>query len=590
MTDEFRPDDLGLEQFKNSYAASPEETWAQGSRRVADHNAAAEDPSVRQAWADRFYKIIVSGLFMPGGRIWYGSGRPRAQQLNCFVIPSYDSIKGWGDMVSQSMQISGTGGGVGIPFTSIRPRGFPKSTGGESTGPVSLMRIDDATGYELVAGGSRRMAKMWALGIRHPDIPEFLDCKLQDGRLQNGNISVIVDFPADEFVSSVRKNGTIRQEWGGKKVGEIDAAPLWKRLVDNAWNNGEPGVLNGHLANQENNIHYHNQLICTNPCGEIWLEPYGCCCLGALVLPRFVRGGEVDWDMLESTIRAAVRFLDDVLTVNSYPFEAIKINCEEVRRIGLGVMGLHSMLLELGLRYSSPEAHDFVDRLFAFIKHCAYDTSINLAIEKGPFPAYDPAMLESGFMHKMKPAIRRKIREYGIRNCALLTIAPTGTTGMVQGVSTGIEPYMAPVYWRRRRQSDDEVLVIEPAYDRFGDIIEGAADLTPRDHFQMQKIVQRHIDNAVSKTINLPSDYPADELSDLWLEYLPHLKGTTFYRWGSRENEPYSPVRMEDAAEVISSTPEEMIRRKHIAQDQSAMDCVGGACEVPSTQQAASAA
>lgn len=591
MAEEFRPDDLGQEQFRNSYAASPEETWIEGSRRVAKHVAAAEDNGKVKTWARRFYHEISSGRFMPAGRIWYGAGRPKAQLLNCYVIPSGDSREAWGELLKQSLIISGTGGGVGIPFTSVRPKGFAvKGTGGEATGPVSLMRMEDALGDELKAGGNRRMAKMWALGIRHPDIPEFLDSKLEDGKLKNGNISVILDFPTEKFVDLVRSGGKIEQEWGGKKVGLLDAAPVWERIVENAWKNGEPGVLNGYAANQESNISYHKPLICTNPCGEIWLEEYGCCCLGALVLPRFIRDGKMDWEALENTIRVGVRFLDNVLSVNIYPFDRIRENCEELRRIGLGVMGLHSMLLEMGLKYSSQEALDFVDQLFSFIKHTAYDTSIALAIEKEPFPAYDPAMLESGFMQRMKPAIGRKIREYGIRNCAILTVAPTGTTGMVQGVSTGIEPLMAPVYWRRRQQSGDSVLVIEPAYEKYPDIVEGAADLTPRQHFEMQRVIQAHVDNAVSKTINLPNDYDAGDLSDLWLEYLPQLKGTTFYRWGSRANEPYSPVTMGQVADTIAATPESQIRRKHIAEDQAAMDCVDGVCEIPSAHQAAVAA
>lgn len=347
-------------------------------------------------------------------------------------------------------------------------------------------------------------------------------------------------------------------------------------------------MLNSHEANAKSNIWYHKQLISTNPCGEIWLEPYGCCCLGALVLNRFVDDGRMDWDQLEETIRVSVRFLDNVLTVNHYPFDKIKQNCEDVRRIGMGVMGLHTMLLEMGMRYSSPEALEFVDKLFSFIKHTAYDTSINLAIEKGPFPAFRPEFCDSGFMKTMKPAISRKVREYGIRNCAMLTIAPTGTTGMVQGCSTGIEPYMAPVYWRRIKDTDEnhilqvnEVLVIEPIYEQYGDLVEGAADLTPRQHFEMQKVVQAHIDNAVSKTINLPEDYPVDELSDLWLEYLPYVKGSTFYRWGSREGEPFSPVKMEDVAHTIDTTEPEFIRRKERTKEQGAMDCVSGVCEVP---------
>ena len=583
-------DDLGLDVFKRSYAATPDESWEAASMRVSRHVAAAEASELKERWEGRFYGEIATGRFMPGGRIWYGAGRPKGQLLNCFVIPTADSREGWGDTLREMLIISGLGGGVGINLSPVRPRGSEiKSMGGHATGSVSLMRMIDGIGEELRAGDVRKMALMLCLDIDHPDIPEFLECKLEQEKLNNANVSVVLNFPATEFANAVREDREIEFQWNGRPTGEgVNARELWDRVVHNAWKNGEPGVLNAYEANARSNIWYHQDLISTNPCGEIWLEPYGCCCLGALVLNRFVHQGRFDFEQLEETIRISVRFLDDVLTVNHYPFDKIKQNCEDVRRIGLGVMGLHTMLLQMGMKYSSNEALEFVDRLFAFIKHTAYDTSINLAIEKGPFPAFRPELCESGFMQNMKPAIVRKVREYGLRNCAMLTIAPTGTTGMVQGCSTGIEPYMAPVYWRRIKDVDEnkilqvnEVLVIEPIYEDYGDLVEGAADLTPRQHFEMQRVVQRHIDNAVSKTINLPEDYPIDELANLWLEYLPHVKGSTFYRWGSRENEPFAPVKMADAEEIIAQTEPEFIRRKERTKEQLAMDCTTGACEIP---------
>lgn len=585
----FVPDDLGEDVFRRSYAYDEKESWSGGAWRVAEHVAAAEEGAKRSKWQERFYKEIISNRFMPGGRIWYGSGRPKAQLLNCFVIPISDSREGWGDYLRESLIISGTGGGLGCNFSPVRPNGSEvKGTGGYATGPVSVMRMDDGVGLELVAGGGRRMAKMSALDITHPDVIEFLDCKLTDGNLSTTNISVIINFDTSEFIEKVRNDETLELIWGGKKHGEVSARELWERIVGNAWKNGEPGVLNGHLANSLNNIYYHKQLVATNPCGEIWLEPYGCCCLGALVLPRFVSNSKIDYDVLDETIRAAVRFLDNVLTVNQYPLEKIKQNCEEVRRIGLGVMGLHTMLLDLGVKYS--EGFDVVDELFAFIKETAYDASVNLAIEKDPFPAFKQDFVESGFMKTMPAPIRRKVKEHGIRNCALLTVAPTGTTGIVSGVSTGIEPYMAPVYWRRIKTADErnktiieKVLVIEPAYDEYGNLCEGAADIDVEDHFKMQKIVQKHVDNAVSKTINLPNDYNPKDLSDLWLEYLPYLKGSTFYRWGSRENEPFEPVLQSNIEEVIRSTPESQIRRKQRTEEQNGLDCVSGVCEIPHT-------
>ncbi len=524
---------------------------------------------------------------MPGGRIWYGSGRPKAQLLNCFVLPTEDSREGWGQTLSDVIVVSGTGGGVGINVSPIRPRGSEiRGTGGVATGAVSLMQMIDRVGDVLVAGGGRRLALMLALPATHPDIEEFLNVKLDLNQLRNANISVILDFDPAEFTRLVNENEDLELAFGGRPTGRtISARWLWERLVNNAWASGEPGVLNSFEANRMSNLWYYAPLISTNPCGEIWLEAYGACDLGALVLPRFVQDGQLDWDALDSTIRMAVRFLDDVLTVNQYPLPQIKDNCEKVRRLGLGVMGLHSMLLELGMRYSSPEAHEFLDHLFSVIKNTAYDASINLAIEKGPFPVYDERFLQSGFCKTLKRGIRNKIKEHGIRNCAVLTLAPTGTTSMVAGVASGIEPLFAPVYWRRyyaktddgRRKLEKE-LVVTPEFQEYGALAEGAYDISPRDHFEVQKIVQQHIDNAVSKTINLPKDFPQESLADLWLEYLPYMKGSTFYREGSRGEEPLEYVPLAQIPSILAEN--QGIVDFNVA-EQSIMDCVSGSCDLP---------
>lgn len=589
MQDTFVLDDLGEDIFRRSYAYDKHETWEQAASRVAEHVAAAESQDNHRKWQKRFYGEIASNRLMPGGRIWYGSGRPKAQLLNCFVIPISDSREGWGDYLRESLIISGTGGGVGTNFSPVRPYGTEvKGTGGYATGPVSVMRMDDAVGAELVAGGNRRMAKMWCLNITHPDVLLFLDCKLEDKKLRNGNISVNMNIDPAEFVKLVENDEDLELKWQGQVVNKIKARELWDRLVRNAWENGEPGVLNGFYANEMNNIFYHKDLVSTNPCGEIWLEPYGCCCLSSLVLPRFVNeDGEMEWEQLEESVRVGVRFLDNVLTVNQYPLEKIREACEDVRRLGLGRMGFHSMLLKMGIKYSSDEAIQFADQLGAFIKHTAYDTSIMLAQEKGPFPAFSEKFCESGFMKTMKPAIQRKVREYGIRNCALLTIAPTGTTAIVSGVTSADEPLMAPVYWKKIVKDVDakggnnkkNILVIEPEYDLYPDIVEGAADISVEQHFRVQQMAQRHIDNAVSKTINLPNDYPVDELGDIWLRYLPTCKGTTFYRWGSRADEPFAPVPVDQIAETIANTPEDQISRK----ERNVQDCATGVCDIPIT-------
>jgi len=573
----FQPVGLGATIFTERYARHEEETWDEACKRVATHVAAAEEDS--DHWSTRFHQQLTDGLFMPGGRIWYGAGRPKAQLLNCFVLPAADSREGWGKALSDTLVVSGLGGGVGINASPVRPRGTPiRGTGGEATGAVSFMQLINGIGEVIRGGGGRRMALMLCLNLSHPDVPEFLDAKLDRGELTNANVSVVLDLDPAEFAKRVREGGTIPLSWAGSVISEVDAGDLWARLVQNAHESGEPGVLNGWLANAENNIWYHKPLVSTNPCGEIWLESYGCCDLGALVLPRFVNDGELDWDALDESVRLGVRFLDDVLTVNHYPLPEIKQNCEDVRRIGLGVMGLHSMLMELGVKYSSKQALEVVDKLFAFIKHTAYDESCNLAIEKGPFPAYSPKLLESGYMKRMKRGIRNKIKERGLRNCALLTIAPTGTTGMVQGVTTGIEPLFAPAYYRRRWVGDIKAksLVVSNEYARHGDLAEGAYDVPVEQHFAMQKVVQNHIDNAVSKTINLPADYPVEELSEVWLRYLPQLKGTTLYRAGSRGEEPMEALPISEAQEAAAMVE----AQTGLTMEQYAMDCVDGVCEV----------
>lgn len=590
----YQPTGLSEQIFKDRYTVHPEETWEEASLRVSDHVAKAENDRLRQGIAEEFFEQIVTNKFMPGGRIWYGSGRNRAQLLNCFVVPTTDSREGWGKTLSDVIVISGMGGGVGVNCSPIRPRGSGISgTGGVATGAVSLMEMINGVGNVLVAGGGRRMALMLDLNLTHPDMPEFLDKKLEKDQLNNANVSVIIDKRMDSktFVNKVKNNEDFSLIWQNQEKGKVNAKSIWEKIVANAWNSGEPGVLNGDLANRESNIWYYKPLVSTNPCGEIWLEEYGCCDLGALVLPRFVNDlGNFDWEQFRRTIRTAVRFLDDVLSVNEYPLMEIRDNCNNVRRVGLGIMGLHSALIKMGYRYSSDGAKAFVDQLMSYLKDQAYQASIDLAIEKGPFPAYDERFLESGYVKRALPKhIKNQIKKFGIRNCALLTIAPTGTTGMVSNVSTGIEPLFAPVYWRRfYRPTDDgsryldKELVVDPIWTEFAlngkdtSILEGAYDISPYDHFDIQKISQQHIDNATSKTINLPQDYKLDNLSDLWLEFLPDLKGTTFYRAGSRGFEPLEAIPLDDAHRIIR---ENVIHDSHIS-EQNSMDCPDGSCDV----------
>ncbi len=596
----FSPAGLGLSIFQERYARSPEEGWEQACERVARAIAAAEENGKAAVYESRFAELLKDNLFMPGGRVWYGAGRPKQQLLNCFVVPTGDSREAWGKSISDMLVVSGMGGGVGANFSPVRGRGYKvKGTGGVATGAVSLMEMWDKVGDILVSGGGRRLALMLCLDFDHPDIEEFLDKKLDKKLLNNANISVVIPphVTTARFQEMVWNDEQIPLQFNGVEdqfQRTISARKLWTKIVENAWQNGEPGVLNGYEANRSNNVWYHHELVSTNPCGEIWLPPYGCCDLGALVLPRFVLDREFDWDTFDSAVRGGVRFLDNVLDVSHYPLPEIEVVCKDERRIGLGVMGLHTMLLDMGLRYDSDDGRAFIDKLFGTLKNTAYDASISLAIEKGVFPAYDRRLLDSGFSKTLKRGIRNKIKEHGLRNCALLTIAPTGTTSMVCGVSGGIEPLFAAAYKRRRKVLNEttaetelvETLVISKEYQKHGELAVGAYDVSVRDHFEMQKVVQTHIDNAVSKTINLPADFKVDDLAELWLEYLPYMKGSTFYREGSREDpendiyEPMSAVRLDEIQDLMLNWTGEFDMESP-QDEQNAMECANGVCEVP---------
>lgn len=581
----YEPTGFARQIFASRHAAYVDEPWADACKRVAWQVADAESGEDRVKWFNEFRQALVENRFMPGGRIWYGSGRPRGQLLNCFVIPTGDSREAWGKTLSDTVIIAGTGGGIGANYSPIRPRDFPiKGTGGKATGSVSLMVGVNQVGEIIGMGGGRRIALMQCLSMSHPDIVEFLDKKLDLNQLNNANVSVVFDFDPEWFFELVREGSDLPLTFQGKQVGSIPAKELWMRIVNNALKGGEPGILNGFLANRLSNIHYLEKLTSTNPCGEIWMSPYDSCCLGHIVLTRFIKdqGGkkEFDWDGFRETIRLGVRFLDNVLSVNTYPLPEIEAKCSELRRIGLGVLGLHHMLIELGYKYNSVEGLEFVDRLFKFLKNESYEASIDLAIEKGSFPAFDSEkFLKSAFVKTLRPAIRERIRKHGIRNCALNTIAPTGTISMICETSSGIEPIFAMAYERRYRKDNDIAVevVADPLFKRYvaeGRSVENfqnAYDLSIRDHLEMQRTCQRHIDNAVSKTINLPPGTTAEELSELYMEFLPELKGVTVYPVGSREDQPLTPLPADVAEQLVFDA---------IGQAAGNDSCRNGSCDV----------
>lgn len=544
---EFKPEGFSNTIFVERYALTPEETWKEACTRVAKQMALAEPLDKMKIYEDKFYDVLVKNLFVPGGRIWYGSGKNNPSLLNCFVLnKDLDSKEGWGGIAYEMIVTSMSGGGCGIDFSDVRPNGaLIGNNKGTCPGPVSLMELVDNCAEPVRAGGGRRAALMFSLDLDHPDIEEFLDAKLQKGKLTHANVSVRSKKTTD-FIKAVQTDGDIELSWKGKHKKTIKARSLWNKIVANAHKSAEPGFLNWESVNAENTIGYITDLVCTNPCGEIPMDEYENCCLGHLVLPRYIdeKTNDIDYVLLGYVVRHAVRFLDNVLTVNTFPLPEMKEKSAKLRRIGLGVTGLADMLAIMGLKYGSPDANKLIDKLYRFISKVAYEASVMLAIEKGPFPLCNPEKhVETGFVKRMTPKIKSLILEHGIRNCAVLTVAPTGTVSILSGnCSSGVEPIFAAAYERRYWKGKERQveLVFHPLFKEFmekgKDVshFTSSHELSVRDHLETQRIIQKHVDNAVSKTINMAEDYSVEEMGDIWLEYLPHLKGTTFYRENSR--------------------------------------------------------
>ena len=590
----YEPTGFSQEIFKARYAFTEDESWHDACVRNANQIVLAELPAKQAMWREKFVYALESNLFVPGGRIWANAGRPNASMLNCFVLdPNKDSSEGWGQSAYNMIVTSMRGGGCGDDFSDVRPRGASiAGQRGVAPGAVELMKLIDACAQPVRNGGQRRVALMFSLDLDHPDIEEFLDAKLIKGQLTFANISVRSKHTG-AFLKAIKHNENIELQWKGRYKQTIQARTLWNIIVANAYDSAEPGFLNWELVASESNIYYIEDLVTTNPCGELALAAMEPCCLGHVVLSRFVNNGEIDYAGLANTVRLGVRFLDNVLTINHFPLPAMATKSHSLRRIGLGTTALADMLLLLGLRYGSEEGNKIIDKVYRFISKVAYEASILLAVEKGPFPLCDPSQhVESGFIKRMPNKIKSLLSEHGIRNCAILTQAPTGTVSILSGnCSAGIEPIFAPAYYRR--YWDNEIrktqLVFHPLFAQFkqsGKSTEhfvSAHNVSIREHLEVQAIIQRHTDNAVSKTINISEATPIEEMETAWLEYLPRLKGTTFYRENTRgyvnsegvvEPPPLTALTLDEANKVWGE------QQTNIITGTIANDCPKGVCEL----------
>jgi ribonucleoside-diphosphate reductase alpha chain len=590
-------DALGQEIFETRYAYPGETKWSERAKVIAKTIASAERDEDKEKIEKSIYEAVGSGDFIPGGRIIYGSGRNRGKHnlLNCYVIIPEDSVDSIGKTIQDMYRISCAGGGVGFNVSKIRPKGdHIGSVKNSAPGAVSVLQMINEVGEHVRAGKNRRTALMGILNINHPDLMEFLHVKLDQGELNNFNISVAI---TDRFLEAVeleedwyftfdnkeyhsyemirngeeslcviaqdeedamkRANNFHKENWEDTFVcagrNDIKARALWNIIWKNSVKSGDPGIYNLDLANRYTNVSYFESLDSTNPCGEISLPSYGNCCLGNVNLSNMVLddGTDVDWKRLARTIRTGIRFLDNVLTINEFPTDTCKRVGERSRRIGLGVTGLHYMLIKLGIKYGSEKCLEFLERLFATIRDEAYKMSIYLARDKKPFPEFDyKRYLNEDFARTLPARIRMLIKRYGIRNAVMLTIPPCGTISMLHGVSSGIEPIFSAMYNRRYRHANiwKEQLVVDPLFKEWyskGNKLTnfvGAYDILPEDHIKVQATVQKYIDSCISKTINLPTTAEPEDFSQIALDYAPYLKGLTVYRAESKGEEPLQSI------------------------------------------------
>ena len=536
-------------------------------RRVASNIAAAEkiyDPNISDEdlmkVEEKFYRLIASLEFLPNSPTIMNAGTSMQQLSACFVLPVHDSMTSIFDAVKATAIIHQSGGGTGYHFGRLRPKGdIVRSTGGVSSGPVSFMKVFDMVADVVKQGGKRRGAMMGILKVDHPDILEFITAKSQEGILQNFNISVAV---TKDFMDAVKRGKKYKliSPRNNQPVKELDAREVFNLLVKLAWETGDPGVVFIERMNNErgNPTPHIGQIESTNPCGEQPLLPNEPCNLGSIDVNKLVkkigRKHEMDWPRLKKTVWDTVHFLDNVIDMNRYPLPEIDAMGKGNRRIGLGIMGWADLLVSLEIPYNSNRALRLAEKLMSFIERESHLASVAIAKKRGVFPNFKGSLYDKPNGEKL-------------RNCAVTTIAPTGTIGIIAGCSQGIEPKFALAYVRKSRiakgenewaelvevdkQFEDiakrekfysEILMKEVASKGSVQNIDGvptkwkkvfvtAHDLKPEEHVKTQAIFQKHVDNAVSKTINFPAKASIDDVKRAYmLAWDTGCKGITIYR------------------------------------------------------------
>lgn len=575
-------------------------------RRVADTIASGDLEFGKtskdvQNLSDRFYNAITHRYFMPNSPTLMNAGRDLGQLAACFVLPIDDSLESIFETIKNTALIHQSGGGTGFSFSRLRPKNsVVRSTMGVSSGPVSFMEVFNAATEAVKQGGTRRGANMGILRVDHPDIIEFINCKSDNNKLNNFNISVAI---TDKFMEAYLngKDYDLINPQNNEIVGRMDAGTVFDLIIDSAWKNGEPGIVFIDKMNKDNPTPQIGKIESTNPCGEVPLLPYEACNLGSINLGLMVKeqDGEfvVDWDLLENTVRTAMRFLDNVIVVNNYPLPQISEMVQNNRKIGLGVMGWADMLMQMGIAYNSEEGTSLATDVMSFIDYVSKTESVELAKERGCFNNFKGSVYEdSNYLSKkfagktsqkvndkMWAQLDKDVQKYGLRNATTTCIAPTGTISMIAGASGGIEPLFGLVF-SRLIMDGTELLEVNPVFEKYMKthglytenlmnkiakcgsvahieelpdevkrIFVTAHDISPYWHVKMQAAFQQFTDNAVSKTVNFIESATREDIKKTYiLAYKNNLKGITVYRNNSRQ---FQPMNLEKAKKTIEIKP-----------------------------------
>jgi len=513
--------------------------------------ALAEPERERERWAKAFHEAMEGFQFLPAGRVVAGAGTRRNVTLfNCFVMGTIpDDMAGIFDHLKEAALTMQQGGGIGYDFSTLRPKGAPvRGVGADASGPLSFMDVWDAMCRTIMSAGYRRGAMMATMRCDHPDIEAFVAAKGEPGRLRMFNLSVLA---TDAFMKAVAEDLPWELTFGGTLFKTLPARELWDKIMRSTYGYAEPGVIFIDRINRTNNLHYCETISATNPCGEQPLPPYGACLLGSINLAALVRepfeaDAALDLERLERLVPVAVRLLDNAIDVSNFPLPQQTHEAQSKRRMGLGVTGLADALIMCGARYGSEEAARLAGTWGQAIERAAYLASAELAAEKGPFPLFDAEKYLAGeHVRGLDEEVRAAIRDHGMRNSHLTSIAPTGTISLFAGnVSSGLEPVFSFKYSRNVLMPDGsrrEEEVTDYAYRLFRrlkgesatlpDQFVDAQHLRPRDHVVMQAAVQKYVDSSISKTINVPADISFDDFKDVYrLAYELGCKGCTTYR------------------------------------------------------------